>query len=654
MRLNRKHKITQEGDKVMRNFWNKCVCLVILEFVLVAAGLANTLTLGEQDEVLAETHRYRARFERGVLVHFHNKLTNETYTLPPQADSNEQSGISIQYNEGEYGRYILIDEHWEVVESKRLAPLSVEVAYYSDYRVDKTVRMRISIDAATGDLVIQQHGTSERVVSIMWGCGYLSSQQLDVIVPGNGGEIIDTTTEFNNKGFEYPKGLEAQLAILQGGDGGFFVRSTDTTFRFKGVAYKRSGEHFGIRFWTDNPAPFGEKKEITSVEWRLNTYRGDWQVPAEIYRNWMENAFQPKQPPAWVKDIKLVINLTNLKLDVLHLLPSYVDPSTTLIHLNGWEGPGWGEPDYNPKPEFSAFLEAAHGYGFRVMPRVNFLGCSPNHPLYPAFEKYQFRHPIRGHKLGYELNNPTYDSPAAYINPASKAFRKYVVAQLKKVYETYPVDAWHLDINHFIVNDANGLIDGLTPAEGNVLLHQELAEAMPGVVFGGESLHEVTSLHVNFAMRWYIPEGAQPHPISSFLFSPWTIPYAHTSVPNPDAPDADGQPERNQAIKEAYIVWNVLPTIRIRAPWMLEPYRIRTLGFLESIRNGQSWEQTWNIDITMDVDIVGDVNADGVVNVLDLVLVAGDFGVENPSHTDVNGDGVVNILDLVIVANAFE
>ena len=106
-------------------------------------------------------------------MHFHNKLTNETYTLPPQDDpkfqleSNERSGISIQYNEGEYGKDILIDEHWEVVESKRLIPLSVEVAYYSDYRVDKTVRIRISIDADTGDLVIQQHGTSERVVSIM-------------------------------------------------------------------------------------------------------------------------------------------------------------------------------------------------------------------------------------------------------------------------------------------------------------------------------------------------------------------------------------------------------------------------------------------------------------------------------------------------------
>ena len=50
------------------------------------------------------------------------------------------------------------------------------------------------------------------------------------------------------------------------------------------------------------------------------------------------------------------------------------------------------------------------------------------------------------------------------------------------------------------------------------------------------------------------------------------------------------------------------------------------------------------------MDIVGDVNTDGVVNVLDLVLVANAFGENAP---DLNGDGIVNILDLVIVANAF-
>ena len=56
-----------------------------------------------------------------------------------------------------------------------------------------------------------------------------------------------------------------------------------------------------------------------------------------------------------------------------------------------------------------------------------------------------------------------------------------------------------------------------------------------------------------------------------------------------------------------------------------------------------------------DGEVTGDVNGDGVVNILDLVLVASKFGESVDStqapNPDVNGDGTVNILDLVLVAN---
>ncbi len=49
-----------------------------------------------------------------------------------------------------------------------------------------------------------------------------------------------------------------------------------------------------------------------------------------------------------------------------------------------------------------------------------------------------------------------------------------------------------------------------------------------------------------------------------------------------------------------------------------------------------------------------DVNQDGVVNILDLVLIANQLGRTGPELLgDVNEDGTVNILDLVAVANRF-
>ena len=50
--------------------------------------------------------------------------------------------------------------------------------------------------------------------------------------------------------------------------------------------------------------------------------------------------------------------------------------------------------------------------------------------------------------------------------------------------------------------------------------------------------------------------------------------------------------------------------------------------------------------------IAGDVNQDGVVNILDLVLVASRLGQAGQNDADVNGDGIVNILDMVLVAGA--
>ena len=155
---------------------------------------------------------------------------------------------------------------------------------------------------------------------------------------------------------------------------------------------------------------------------------------------------------------------------------------------------------------------------------------------------------------------PEIDSPKRYawINNASSKFRKLLVQRLKEIWEKYEVDAFHLDISHGVVNDANGLIEGLTSAQGNVLMHQELAEAMPGVVFSGEHLHEVTFFRESFAQRWKLPQEATPHPISAFLFSPYTRPYGYLGLPS-----LEREALNYQTYLDSYESWGVLPTVRI-------------------------------------------------------------------------------------------
>ena len=51
--------------------------------------------------------------------------------------------------------------------------------------------------------------------------------------------------------------------------------------------------------------------------------------------------------------------------------------------------------------------------------------------------------------------------------------------------------------------------------------------------------------------------------------------------------------------------------------------------------------------------LLGDVNGNGIVNILDLVLVASHLGASDVSDADINSDGIINVQDLVLVANMF-
>ena len=60
--------------------------------------------------------------------------------------------------------------------------------------------------------------------------------------------------------------------------------------------------------------------------------------------------------------------------------------------------------------------------------------------------------------------------------------------------------------------------------------------------------------------------------------------------------------------------------------------------------------------ILVDRPRVADINEDGMVSILDLILVARDFGRLKPIslRTDINGDGKVNISDLIVVAQSMD
>ena len=75
--------------------------------------------------------------------------------------------------------------------------------------------------------------------------------------------------------------------------------------------------------------------------------------------------------------------------------------------------------------------------------------------------------------------------------------------------------------------------------------------------------------------------------------------------------------------------------------------------------DGQRWEATTqNGTVTLPPEpaevIVGDIDRNGVVNMQDLAIVNARFGQRGQNSADLNGDGLVDIVDLVLVAGAFD
>ena len=619
--------------------------LICLSLILLTTYATAQITI-DGETIHVETNNYKVQFRYGMITYLHNKFTAEIYTLPLEPIFETYPAI-LGTNKN------FRSPRARTVKTYKINDNTVESIFQRD---GNQIKLVITIDPHTDDLLISGDCIADTpgVYAIQqWGIDNLNPN-LRLLAPSEKIQLIDANFTRDYRGFVYPStSWEAQLAIIEAQNGGFYVQSTDTTFRFKTMVYENHTDKFSLRFRTQNQAPWDNLTTATSVTWKFNTYAGDWCVPAQLYRDWMEQAFDPwklADMPAWVSEINLVVIHSNLNAELLPNLAKVADSTKTLLYLTDWreEGHDINHPDYsNPHENFVDFLEVADRYGFRVMLHVNIYNCSPTHPLFPEFERYQYRFPWNGELSGHRWDEIGHPQRNAHINPASSEWRKLLVQEFKAVWEKYNIDAFHLDVSSYILNDLNGLIEGLTSAQGNVLMHLELAQAMSGAVFSGEGLHEVSFFRENFAQRRGKIIG-DSHPLTAFLFSPYTRFYGGLDTPA-GADSHDYQLFLKNAQTQGYI-----PTHWINKTEMLDIPLIQQV-----VSDAHQWEpiaidchSTYLESLQISSNPNPDINRDGQVNVLDLILVTQKFGqkVSVGSMEDLNRDGAVNLLDLVFVA----
>lgn len=527
--------------------------------------LALSTPLCAADGIEIRSQAFTANIQAGSVVRL-TDADGTQYVGPPA----EARGMSLY--RGESG-------HWAMsVESgTTLAPGSSSVQTYEAFsELDAAqAEARYELDAATGDLLIRQ--TARTAASGLWGVGWwIADIPLDyaILIPGGSGLRLTRETPGPTFQHDYPFSWEAQLVVVEGPQGGFYAWSDDTQGRFKRLIVERRPSGWRIGLITLNDAPFDNLTTCESVTWRLNTYTGAWRVPARRYRDWLQQTYQlvpvAQRQPAWAQNIRGCV-IMGLDTDILEALPTYFDPTQTLLYLYDWRAPGYDRqyPDYaRLQPALMPFLQRARALGFRTMLHVNYFGVDPQHPAFEQFAPYQVRSPWGQHDKECWIWPPEDpDIRFAYINPACRAWRDYFTAAMVELCQQTGVDALHLDQTICIFNDHNGRIDGMSMLEGNVALHRQLREALPHVALSGEGLNEVTCRYEAFAQRhaWGLDHSkstydrrmlAAAHPISSYILRPFTTMYGYLGCVSPE------NDQMYAAWNEAYRHWGIIPTLK--------------------------------------------------------------------------------------------
>ncbi len=469
---------------------------------------------------------------------------------------------------------------------RRLDALSVEFGFASSDK-QSFLKITYALDPETGDLVVQQRASSQRssLSALRWGLGPVVCRGNLLLPAFNGMKAArpENQYKYESSTWSWPMGWQIPLIIFADKVGGFSVHTQDPDGKFKEVTYSQNKDKsWQVAFSTVSQAPFAQYMSIDSVSWRVNTFTGDWTTPVERYKQWAYRAFQieekEKYRPKWVDDIKLVIKHADYISDdqivpFLEELEKHVNPSKTLLFLTFWKDSEEKQPIpyWLPNAHGIKFVKEARRRGFRVMYFANYIGIMPNHPKFADFKDHVIRDPYSGKVQGWNLEgewakwnlrgdpSPDSDVKLYYINPAYKPWREFQIAQFKELFKQSPADGLFLDQAFLLFNDGNGTIDGLNTIKANLEFHHEIAEAIPGIALGGESINEITMQYESFCelhflslelmdgqkgepVGWWLDPGAFDRmvPVTSRFISPHTRPIGYVGFPETSSPYYEG------------------------------------------------------------------------------------------------------------------
>ena len=148
----------------------RVISIGVLSFFYLQATSAE-ITIDEGSNTIhVETNNYKVQFDNGGITYLHNKLTNQTYTLPVEPIAEIQAAIL-----GRTKNFWARDA--DTVETRKIDFHTAEIRFRDR---GTEIRLIVGIDPITNDLLISGDCVSDTpgVQAIQWGIDKLNLTNL--------------------------------------------------------------------------------------------------------------------------------------------------------------------------------------------------------------------------------------------------------------------------------------------------------------------------------------------------------------------------------------------------------------------------------------------------------------------------------------------
>jgi hypothetical protein len=322
----------------------------------------------------------------------------------------------------------------------------------------------------------------------------------------------------------WPHFWEAGLAILQGAEGGFSVRSLDARPAPKAMLVGHAADGRALGFDTEAAGPWEPSTAVGGLAWTVDVHEGGWEVPARAYREWMREARRldglEALRPEWAGEVRLTVQWCPCDGAILEALARVISPGKVLLHVPAWRADPYDEnyPEYEASDTGAAFVSEARSRGFRVLPHFNYFAMDPSHPFFRRVRDFVARDVRTRRLMGWRwrgggrpfpqepglLDRMRSDKTMTYIHPGSSTWRRELVRRIAAAARTLELPGVFVDQTLCTFNLEQALVENMTNVEGMLALTRELTElAVPEdgrrLAVAGEGRNEMCMRYETFA-----------------------------------------------------------------------------------------------------------------------------------------------------------